>query len=861
MRRRPGLQNSPFTTLRTAVSLAGVIVLTLVSALAAPIASADTPPGQPSYVPVQLEVMSAQGVPVPNGGVDLFAEPVLGRVQILTDQGYCLHSPEWNQPSNLAPCSQVDVPGTIEDTSFLIVPVDTTPERDGTDHDDQWFQLVASQDQKCLSLDAYQSLLDVSVVTCRVFDPTTMFRAMESPDPLGLYLAWQSILDLAVLAATTECTEDAAIIEAAPRCQVAVKDHPDQWFDPRDPNLHQYGKLGTELLGCGTAVGPDGGTFFHNGSSSTVTTSLTSSVSSTSSNTATTSYGSTTTVNASGGIKDIFSMSVNEAFQYNTSSVRASSQTQTTQSTVSGSVKPGEYLMTAWSQQAYTLDGLWKFGITIPESLGPGLAWTIPATSSYPALTDDQEDYGLVSAITSAAVKSCTASAPSTSEVKPAMTSDLATCQDAVPAPPSGEAGSWVYACPGQWSVPPGADPTPQFSYQWSITAGGGAPLIPLDGADESGFRIEPSTSGGKTVYLRVAVAEAVTSPTSRLASDFVLSPDEVTVTPVSLGSPSAPDPVRFVSRTPHALVGSPYSASLVASTSGDVSTITASGLPDGFEVSTDGTLSGTATTSSQSTITLTDAASGVTSTLDFAALEPHPDFMHGPKIVGVVGTPLSTSLVSEGSVFSTISVSGGSLPPGLALSESGTLSGTPVTSGTYRVAFKSASGNRSAVDIVIDDVPTTFASALPRGRSGEAYTAETVADPGSRALYAFAGAGGAHEPEWVTLDSATGTVSGSPTEAGSFSLAVQNVLDPVSPAAVVVIDVDPAKSSAPPTPPSAVTPVVPADEEGSRTPPGAQPAALARTGPDPWAPFGLGLVLCAGGLVLLASRRTSATE
>jgi hypothetical protein len=806
-------------------------------------------------------VKSAPGVPVPRGDVDLFAEPTFGRTQILTDQALCLSpASTFGSTVSVGQCSMDDEPVIAYDLSYLLVPVDAGPDRDSTQEDDHWFRVVSNVDygQMCLSLQPGQSLYDAIGEVCDASDPSMMFRAIEAPDPVGIFLGWQSIVDLAVLGATGDCTATAANPDNPPYCLVAVKDHPTQWFDPRDKNIHQYGKLGTQLLGCGTAAGPDGSTFFHNDSSSPVTTSLTSSVSSTSSSTATTTYGSTTTLNASGGVKDVFSVSLNEAFSYSTSTVKASTQTQTTQSTVTETVKPGEYLMTAWSQEVYTLDGYWKFGVQIPETSGQGLDWTITASSNYPALTGNEENYGLVSAVTSAAVKSCTASPPSTSATKPTMTSDLTTCQDPSPAPASGEIGSWVYACPGTWDTPPGDDPAQQFSYQWSITAGGGAPLIPLDGADESGFRIEPSTSGGKTVYLRVAVAEAVTSPTSRLASDYVLSPDEVTVTP-AVGAPVGTAPVRFVSRTPDALVGSPYSASLVAPSSGDVSAVTATGLPSGFQLSPDGTLSGTAATASESTITLTDEANGVSTTLGFSALEPHPDFLHGPEIIGVVGTPMTTRIVTDDSVFSTISVAEGALPSGLTLSADGTLSGTPMTSGRSRVVFASASGNRSAVDIILGDVPARFDTALPRGRAGEAYTAETVVQPGSRALYTFAGPEGAGKPEWATLDSSTGRVSGTPTKSGPVSLAVRNVLDPTAPAQAFIIDIDQSDSPAPT--PSASTPSTPVAAGGPPTTPHGESAHLANTGSNPWAPLAGGLLLCAAGYALTLWRRSAVAE
>jgi hypothetical protein len=133
------------------------------------------------------------------------------------------------------------------------------------------------------------------------------------------------------------------------------------------------------------------------------------------------------------------------------------------------------------------------------------------------------------------------------------------------------------------------------------------------------------------------------------------------------------------------------------ASAGTDPYTWSATGVPAGMSLSAAGVLSGTPTTPGQSTIvvTATDAngASGLrTYTLDIAAVFgiSGPEALPGGQ-VGAAYTPTTMS-ATAGTLPYLWSATG--LPPGLAMSFDGDLTGTPTTAGTYAIVVYSSDGD-----------------------------------------------------------------------------------------------------------------------------------------------------------------------
>src|SRR5208283_5238181 len=134
-----------------------------------------------------------------------------------------------------------------------------------------------------------------------------------------------------------------------------------------------------------------------------------------------------------------------------------------------------------------------------------------------------------------------------------------------------------------------------------------------------------------------------------------------------------------------------------------------------------------------------------------------------------------------------------------------GTLSGTPPTAGSFKfTATVTDSGDPAAVaqeQVTITVLatlqtvpPTTFA-----GIAGAPFSA-TLAAAGGIAPYSWQVSG---QPSWLTLDPATGALSGTPTAAGLFTFSA-TVMDSAVPAAtslaVVTITVVPQLQVVPPT-------------------------------------------------------------
>jgi len=143
----------------------------------------------------------------------------------------------------------------------------------------------------------------------------------------------------------------------------------------------------------------------------------------------------------------------------------------------------------------------------------------------------------------------------------------------------------------------------------------------------------------------------------------------------------------------------------------------------------------------------------------------------------GTVGSAYSATLSASGGTSPySWSVSSGTLPTGLSLSSSGTLSGTPTVAGSFpfTVAVKdAASASASAgLGINVAGLPPLqiTSSQLPGGTVGSAYSA-TLNASGGTPPYSWSLSSGIL-PAGLSLSSA-GTLSGTPTVAGAFPFTV----------------------------------------------------------------------------------------
>lgn len=145
----------------------------------------------------------------------------------------------------------------------------------------------------------------------------------------------------------------------------------------------------------------------------------------------------------------------------------------------------------------------------------------------------------------------------------------------------------------------------------------------------------------------------------------------------------------------------------------------------------------------------------------------------------GMVGTAYTTTLVAAGGTPPlTLSLAGGTLPPGLTFDPAtGVISGTPTTAGPYNFTVQLTDSSSvpntvtAAETIVISPVPLSLAtSSLPGGQVGVAYSA-TISVTGGTAPYSCTIASG-NLPAGLILGSDC-LVSGTPTTAGTATFSI----------------------------------------------------------------------------------------
>jgi large repetitive protein len=134
--------------------------------------------------------------------------------------------------------------------------------------------------------------------------------------------------------------------------------------------------------------------------------------------------------------------------------------------------------------------------------------------------------------------------------------------------------------------------------------------------------------------------------------------------------------------------------------------------------------------------------------------------------------TPYSLQLSATGATSPTWSVSSGSLPAGITLNSStGLLAGTPTATGDFTFKITATEGNRSdsqTYTLTVVEQLKISRAAMPAAEVGLPFTADLEAT-GGRPAHSWAVEGAL--PAGLTLDAATGLISGKPTAAGSYPL------------------------------------------------------------------------------------------
>jgi hypothetical protein len=225
---------------------------------------------------------------------------------------------------------------------------------------------------------------------------------------------------------------------------------------------------------------------------------------------------------------------------------------------------------------------------------------------------------------------------------------------------------------------------------------------------------------------------------------------------------------------------GTAFGATFSASnTVGTTTFSTASALPTGITLASNGVLSGTPTVvgTFPIVVTVTDGngctGTGATYTL---TINCQVIGVTAPAVnSGVAGAPFSQAFTQSGAIGgATFSLAAGVLPGGLALGSNGVLSGTPLQTGTFPITVKVTDGNgctgtASYILTIVCPVITVTNPSVTGGTAGVAF-AQNFTESGAVGSSTFSTT--STLPAGLSL-SATGLLSGTPTQTGTFPIVV----------------------------------------------------------------------------------------
>ncbi|WP_429941225.1 putative Ig domain-containing protein [Agrobacterium vitis] len=303
-----------------------------------------------------------------------------------------------------------------------------------------------------------------------------------------------------------------------------------------------------------------------------------------------------------------------------------------------------------------------------------------------------------------------------------------------------------------------------------SVTSSGAAAARVLSGspsaAGTSNFTVKITDAYGATVTASYSITINAAAPIANALT--------ATVTANSADNVLAPS-ITGGAATSVAIASSPSHGVATVSGTNFIYTPTA-----GYSGSDSFTYTATNATGTSSPATVTIAVTAPTFTLSPAS---------GTLTAATVGTAYSEIVTASGGTSPySYAISAGTLPTGLTLNTStGVISGTPTTAAntSFTITATDANGatGSASYSLTVTEPSVTLSlspssGALTTATVGTSYS-QSVTTTSGTAPYTYAGTG---LPDGLVLDTSTGTISGTPTTAGSYAIAV-TVTDSASPA------------------------------------------------------------------------------
>ena len=319
-----------------------------------------------------------------------------------------------------------------------------------------------------------------------------------------------------------------------------------------------------------------------------------------------------------------------------------------------------------------------------------------------------------------------------------------------------------------------------------SSTSGAAISALQIEASDTSSASLSYSDGGTLPAGLSINAGTGSITGTPTTAGTY---PVTITVTDSASYSAQATFSWTVTNTVSVTSPGNQSSASgtaitplpIVASDSGGSAlTYSATGLPAGLSINAGtGTISGTPTTAGSNSVTVTATDnSGATGSATFSWTVTNTVSVTSPgnqsSASGTAITPLP--IVASDSGGSALTYSATGLPAGLSINAgTGTISGTPTTAGSNSVTVTATDNSGATGSATFSwTVTNTVSVTSPGNQSSASGTAITplpivASDSGGSALtYSATGL-----PAGLSINAGTGTISGTPTTAGSNSVTV----------------------------------------------------------------------------------------